>query len=688
MGLYIMPKNMKTRLLTLFTLGLLVASGSASAQQLSARRATSIETQRAVRRAVQGEMSGQASSSAPTSSATFFGHNAELPASITLPGATPLNIGGKYDRQTNARALHNVQVDPENPMNIHAVVMTASGTPADTIAYGFPSRRVYYTFSSNGGTTWTTPKAVGNVRLGYPDMILWKRGGKNVPIISAHRADPAVSTNLISAVFVEKGAPGDGNFAEIDCSHKDFNGDQKDLLWPTIAVTGTEAGSKLYVVSDYSTPTCQTATPDFFELGTITLNADGTGTFDGWKGQPSNYVVGGVASNDPAGFSSNGNHIVRVSENGKIGIVWVNPDAGIPDHSLYYTSSTDGGATWDSIKAVFPPAFDQNNNRGLGANAGLDFFYKNNVPYFTWLADEQIMGRSDSNGYYFPYTSQVFFWTPGRPLNIINYSFAPGYTLNFSSPLGEHDTALYLYQTPYITDAPQDQSLKFPDPGLIAYPTFARSSDPNVYSIYYYTVQENDTAVVTDENGNSETHWYGSIYYQKTVDDGMTWSEPTKFLGNTSGDANRVDYHYAETSSWNEYTGGIAKNHIIFQADLLAGTFVSTTSPSYDSNYWYHTVATFASVQPAQPSTFRLAQNYPNPFNPSTTISFDLKQNSKVVLSVTDMLGRTVATLVNATQSAGHHDVKFDASNLPSGVYQYTLKTNGESFTQRMVLSK
>ncbi|MEX2603806.1 MAG: T9SS type A sorting domain-containing protein [Gracilimonas sp.] len=75
-----------------------------------------------------------------------------------------------------------------------------------------------------------------------------------------------------------------------------------------------------------------------------------------------------------------------------------------------------------------------------------------------------------------------------------------------------------------------------------------------------------------------------------------------------------------------------------------------------------------------------LAQNYPNPFNPSTVISYQLPVNSDVRLEVFDLLGRSVATLVNERQSTGRYNITFDASYLASGVYLYRL-TAGE-FTQ------
>jgi len=90
---------------------------------------------------------------------------------------------------------------------------------------------------------------------------------------------------------------------------------------------------------------------------------------------------------------------------------------------------------------------------------------------------------------------------------------------------------------------------------------------------------------------------------------------------------------------------------------------------------------------------FSLMQNYPNPFNPITIIRYSIPEttNSAVVnvtLKVFDTLGREIVTLVNKTEKAGNHSVKFNGAKFPSGIYYYRLTTAGYSETKKMVLLK
>ena len=88
------------------------------------------------------------------------------------------------------------------------------------------------------------------------------------------------------------------------------------------------------------------------------------------------------------------------------------------------------------------------------------------------------------------------------------------------------------------------------------------------------------------------------------------------------------------------------------------------------------------------PSTFVLKQNYPNPFNPITKISYEIDITSDVRLSLYDVRGGFVQTLINKRVNEGSHNYMLDASHLSSGVYFYTMTVNDVSQTRKLILMK
>jgi len=106
----------------------------------------------------------------------------------------------------------------------------------------------------------------------------------------------------------------------------------------------------------------------------------------------------------------------------------------------------------------------------------------------------------------------------------------------------------------------------------------------------------------------------------------------------------------------------------------------------YNGNYEYYNLTNL--VQIGLPSKFNLSQNYPNPFNPVTQINFEIPVDAMVNLTVFDMAGREVKTLINEVRTSGFYTVQFDASGISSGLYFYRITTDGnEKFTMTKKLT-
>ena len=198
---------------------------------------------------------------------------------------------------------------------------------------------------------------------------------------------------------------------------------------------------------------------------------------------------------------------------------------------------------------------------------------------------------------------------------------------------------------------------------------------------------------------------------------GKTWLQyvasskglPHKDIGVVMVDSRRNKWFGAfGLGSTRDIEGGIVKmdTNGMFVAryntttSLLPGNYITDIKEDKDGMKWIGTygwglavlndksAATGVETErgPVVPSSLTLSQNYPNPFNPATAISFQLSAVSVVTLKVFDILGREVVALVDGTQQAGHHTVRWDATFLPSGVYFYRLETKEISQTRKMLL--
>ncbi len=141
--------------------------------------------------------------------------------------------------------------------------------------------------------------------------------------------------------------------------------------------------------------------------------------------------------------------------------------------------------------------------------------------------------------------------------------------------------------------------------------------------------------------------------------------------------------------------GGFGNNHLdnipsSGPTATVAAQWGSIDPVKYNHwNYDTHTpIVTAVASLTNVPKVFALQQNYPNPFNPTTKIAFSIPSQVKVELTVYNILGQKVATLVNETMSAGSHETSFDASRLASGMYIYRITAGQFTSAKKMLLLK
>jgi len=165
-----------------------------------------------------------------------------------------------------------------------------------------------------------------------------------------------------------------------------------------------------------------------------------------------------------------------------------------------------------------------------------------------------------------------------------------------------------------------------------------------------------------------------------------------------AADATVGNYAYNEygrqsvnlTDQWQEvrYEFTITDQETEIRAPLHFGKSANTGKDVYVDNLTITPKALAIEDVNDLATKFHLSQNYPNPFNPTTNISYTLPKAGNVTLKVYNALGQEVATLVNGHQRAQNYKVTFDASNLASGLYIYTLQTANFSQSKKMLLLK
>jgi len=171
---------------------------------------------------------------------------------------------------------------------------------------------------------------------------------------------------------------------------------------------------------------------------------------------------------------------------------------------------------------------------------------------------------------------------------------------------------------------------------------------------------------------DSVSTFAGDHYYRETTNSGSTFTTNKLQTNNVPGDRN-----YGGTKAGYRPTGDACL--VVWSAQNGTNTYCS---------YLICTTIGITGNNTGIPEAYSLSQNYPNPFNPTTSIRFAIPRSGIVKLHVYDLLGKEVATLVNTNLQAGNYTIDFNAIDLPSGAYFYTLRAGDFTDTKKMLLIK
>ncbi len=362
----------------------------------------------------------------------------------------------------------------------------------------------------------------------------------------------------------------------------------------------------------------------------------------------------------------NNSYHSSVSVSGQVvHIVWRDfRDANL---EIYYKRSTDGGTSWGADTRL-------TNNTSTSHYPSVAV--SGSVVHVVWADD-----RDGNNEIYYKRSTDagISWGADTRLTNNTANSFSPSVSVS-----GQVVHVVWYDER----DGNQEIYYKRSTDDGVSWGTDTRLTN-NSSASYYPSVAVSGSVVHVvwedERDGNNE------IYYKRSTDGGISWGTDTRLTNNPAASqyASVAVSGSAVHVVWYDFRDG--NNEIYYKRD-------PTGNPIGIIN-----------INSEVPNNFSLSQNYPNPFNPITKIRFAVTsprpdghpspirrgEGGEVKLIVFDVLGREIATLVNEQLQPGTYEVDFDANDLPSGVYYYTLTTHevsgqAEYFnqTKRMVLIK
>jgi len=534
-----------------------------------------------------------------------------------------------YDFQTNNSA-QQLWMDPNNPNFLHAVFMNSQVTTS------WPDRTCLYYGSTDAGVNW--------FQLGQVPINTGSDGRSGYTVIYGNSSGAAVIMNHNNSggsetrakVYVD-GSPFEYNFTEYDPLAVPY--EVNSPIWPRMVVDDND---NVVFISSQSGSGGLPADSSF----TNVLNS-GTGLFNGWQ------VYDGHQAEAYA---------ISKSESGDIiGMVYEGQDISNAIHDIFYRESTDGGLTWSAPILVWdtePPPVDSM----LGPWRGIDIEFLGEEPCAVFEIGRVTSGES----FHIDVPSSIYFWSPningGDPFAIADSNNVPFYP----NTLGNTASSL-----------------------PIGDPVIGRSQMHD----YLFVAFAGTAGEIWTQTPDSTA--YFALYFMYSTDGGETWTDPE--IVSPAGPP-LLDWRFPSivpVSPVSSVDDDVITVHMTAQGDSVPGdNFYApgTTMPLTVSAQYYHFTTDIIVVGVDDDefvvNEFNLEQNYPNPFNPSTKINYTIAERSNVTLKVYDVLGNEVAVLVNSNQEAGSYNINFDASNLASGLYIYTLNTGNFTSSKKMMLLK
>ncbi len=621
-------------------------------------------------------------------------HRYLLIAIILIAASKPI-----FSQYQNYRVSSISSSDPEE------VTIAINPQNPNQLAAGANLR--YFYSSSNGGTTWTQSNMTSSFGVWGDPCLIYDGLGN---LFYAHLSNPPSSGYWIDRIVVQKSTDNGATWNQ--GAGIGFNSPkEQDKEWLAVDLQNTQYKNFIY-----------TTWTEFDSYGS-------SNSLDSSRILFSRSTDHGITWSVPARVSDKGGNCIdedltvegavpTVGTNGEIYTAWSGP------LGIMFDKSTDGGLTWgsDIFVSTQPGGWDFDVS-GISRCNGLPItacdtsrtFSRGNI-YVLW--GDQRFGTDNSDVFISKSTNGGNTWSPALKVNNDNttrHQFFPWLTIDqttghlfviFYDRRNTTGAVTDVYVAKSVDGGETFENFKvsqssftptsstfFGDYTNIAafnrkvYPIWMRM-DGTALSVWNAIVHDSSAIIPVEL-----TNFTSSVENGRVI---LSWETATE----TNNKGFEIERSLTQTLSKGEgfniwkVIGFVNGNGTTTQKQFYS--FID--NPSKDGIYLYRIkqvdfdgsfkYSNEIEVNFQNIASFTLLQNYPNPFNPTTTISYQVPRTNHVLLKIFDALGSEIAILVNEIKPAGTHEITFDASGLPSGLYLYRMIANDQTFTRKMMLAK
>jgi hypothetical protein len=570
--------------------------------------------------------------------------SSSAPAPLNLRGgAVATGLHGFYDYQSNGGAPEYIAIRPGSWSTIYTTFMnSSSGASTDDIS---ASRRVGYAYSTNDGATWTSTLAISEFKLGYPDIEV---SAEPVPYIAAH--GDVGAGNQVFVFGNPTPAQTSGFIALAELPGTTANGlSDRGVIWPAFELDQAETHGLL--AAAYFSDADHPANP--LQVASVDLV---TGTApERWS----------AIQDSLHSTASGGRYVLAKSPSGRLGVAWFhsfattdNPD---PEFGIYFSESTDGGATWSNPEgALVGDVLINDNVDTLSPGANIDGAYVGEDFQLTFTGSMNSLLRFG---------------------NIVHWSHANGAKVialtNQVPGLGAFELAPNLRQS---------------NMGTVSYPTMSVAEDGQHVVVAFSAVDQRPSEV--EGEFVSVASELGFLYYRLwavgSSDGGRTWGDPFIVQDHSGSGTDSASIEYPSAATTARMVGSDFELNVVFQGRRHPGQYASVAADQ-DSGpieevhqYFQRFMVTPAMFQSSSSAPLEIGRTTgltintvaPNPAHGRLSVAFSAARPGEVRARIIDNLGRIVASS-DSHRETGLHTQTFDVGGLPAGSYRVVIEQNG-----------